>query len=356
MTITLAKNIRGMRKTRGLTQEQLAEAMGVSVAAVSKWETGASAPELTVLVELAAFFETSVDVLLGYGWETGNMGRTVERLRMLRREKRYDEGMPEAEKALIKYPNSFDVVLASAKLLSVAGIERDDRRAMRRAIELYRRACELIDQNTDEHVSVATLQIKIAEMELGMGEYESAVQRLKANNPGGINDDLIGYTCATDLRRPDEAKPYLGSAFLRSVFDLFRIVIAQVNVFVNENRQDEALSMLRWLIGLYKGLMKPGSAMLDKYVSMLLVCSASISVSLHDYDAARDSLVQAREMALRFDATPDYRAVTLRYYCGEADAISYDSLGDSALESLNNFVRDDNNPELMHMWKELNVK
>ena len=52
----LGNNIYNLRKQRGLKQEQLAEAMGVSVAAVSKWENGQSAPELTVLMELADFF------------------------------------------------------------------------------------------------------------------------------------------------------------------------------------------------------------------------------------------------------------------------------------------------------------
>ena len=42
MKVCLAENIRMMRKERGLTQEQLAEAMGITVGTVSKWETGVS--------------------------------------------------------------------------------------------------------------------------------------------------------------------------------------------------------------------------------------------------------------------------------------------------------------------------
>ena len=42
MKILLAENIRFFRKASGLTQEQLAEAMGVTVGAVSKWESGVS--------------------------------------------------------------------------------------------------------------------------------------------------------------------------------------------------------------------------------------------------------------------------------------------------------------------------
>lgn len=46
----LSENIRRFRREENLTQEQLAEAMGVSVSAVYKWESGQSAPELCVIL------------------------------------------------------------------------------------------------------------------------------------------------------------------------------------------------------------------------------------------------------------------------------------------------------------------
>ena len=66
MKILIAETIRANRKAAGLTQEQLAEAMGVTVGAVSKWESGATTPDLSSILELAALFGISVDVLLGY--------------------------------------------------------------------------------------------------------------------------------------------------------------------------------------------------------------------------------------------------------------------------------------------------
>ena len=51
----LDENIRVMRREKRLTQEQLAEVMGVSTASVSKWETGVAVPELGMLAALADF-------------------------------------------------------------------------------------------------------------------------------------------------------------------------------------------------------------------------------------------------------------------------------------------------------------
>ena len=55
----LNENIREIRKINNMTQEQLAEVMGVSTASVSKWETGQSAPEISALLALADYFDVS---------------------------------------------------------------------------------------------------------------------------------------------------------------------------------------------------------------------------------------------------------------------------------------------------------
>ena len=67
MNILLGENIRKLRKSQGLTQEQLAEVLGVTPGAVYKWEAKLSVPDINLIIELASFFDTSVDVLLGSG-------------------------------------------------------------------------------------------------------------------------------------------------------------------------------------------------------------------------------------------------------------------------------------------------
>ena len=63
--IRLEKNLRRLRKEAGITQAQLADKLGVSFQAVSRWETGAAYPDITLLPELAAAFHVTVDTLLG---------------------------------------------------------------------------------------------------------------------------------------------------------------------------------------------------------------------------------------------------------------------------------------------------
>ena len=65
MNETMGEIILRLRREKGLTQEQLASALGISYQAVSKWETGNSCPDITALPLLAELFGVSIDALFG---------------------------------------------------------------------------------------------------------------------------------------------------------------------------------------------------------------------------------------------------------------------------------------------------
>lgn len=65
MEETLGKRIAACRKRLGITQDRLAEQLGVTAQAVSKWENDQSCPDITMLPKLAEIFGTSTDALLG---------------------------------------------------------------------------------------------------------------------------------------------------------------------------------------------------------------------------------------------------------------------------------------------------
>ena len=100
MKLMLAQNIRTQRKAHSLTQENLAEAIGVTVGAVSKWENGTTSPDLVTLMGLADLFGTSVDALLGYQLGGHTVQSTVEELHTLQQKKEYQAGTAKAENAL----------------------------------------------------------------------------------------------------------------------------------------------------------------------------------------------------------------------------------------------------------------
>lgn len=61
---SVGKRIAELRKQEGLTQKQLADKLGVSNKAISKWETGEGFPDITMIPKLSAIFNVSSDYLL----------------------------------------------------------------------------------------------------------------------------------------------------------------------------------------------------------------------------------------------------------------------------------------------------
>lgn len=76
--ISLGNRIRKARENAGVTQEELAERIGVSRSAVARWELGEIEPKLKNLVALAVELEVSTDELLGISGQKagGNLHRS----------------------------------------------------------------------------------------------------------------------------------------------------------------------------------------------------------------------------------------------------------------------------------------
>lgn len=66
MSINLGTKIRQLRKAKNISQEVLAQLLGVSFQAVSKWETGTALPDITLIPAIASFFGVSTDDLFEY--------------------------------------------------------------------------------------------------------------------------------------------------------------------------------------------------------------------------------------------------------------------------------------------------
>ncbi len=73
--MTIGERIKKLRREKDLTQEKMADLLGVSYQAISKWECGLSNPDLGLIVPLARLLEVSTDELLGATPDEGNNRR-----------------------------------------------------------------------------------------------------------------------------------------------------------------------------------------------------------------------------------------------------------------------------------------
>ena len=353
MELKLSENIRALRKERRLTQEQFAEVLGVTAGAVYKWESGMSIPELGLIVEMADFFDTSVDVLLGYRTKDNRLESIVQRLEEYC-SRRDPEAMTEVEKALKKYPNSFELVNAAADIYLIFGVDGHDREKLRRVLELLEHARVLIAQNQDPAVSELTLRGKEAMAYFLMGDVDRSVELMKKHNVEGIFNDSIGTALAIFSKRCEEAESYLSKALLQSMATLISTVAGFTFVFCLRKDYASAEAILNWGIEFLLGLKKEDTAgFADKTHAVLLALLAHVQRADGRNDEARTSLGRAAGLSRRFDAAPDYGADTFRFAAVTSSATMYDLLGATAAESVGKMLGYAGDDALCDLWKEL---
>jgi len=126
--INIAKAIINKRREKGLTQEDLASYIGVSKASVSKWETGQSYPDITFLPQLAAFFNISIDELIGYEPQMGkeDIRKLYVRLSSDFTEQPFDEVLGHCREIVKKYFSCNPLLFQIGALLVNNSMESGD--------------------------------------------------------------------------------------------------------------------------------------------------------------------------------------------------------------------------------------
>ena len=128
--IRLGERIKALRQRDGRTQDALAEELGVTAQAVSRWEKGICYPDMEVIPSIANYFSVSIDELFGYD---NGRAKKADALadqihEMIRRNNGKDVCMDAcvalAREALIEFPGNEKLTLALASALYTAGYVR----------------------------------------------------------------------------------------------------------------------------------------------------------------------------------------------------------------------------------------
>lgn len=352
MKLSLSENIRSFRKQRKMTQEKLAEALGVTVGAVYKWESGQSQPELNLLVEMADFFDTSVDVLLGYRIKDNRLDSALERIsaycRILD-----PMAIPEAEKVLGKYPHSFRAVFECATVYLVYGAGNHDPQQLRRALELLEQSRVLLPQNDDPRISDVTICGNQSIVLFLLGEQGKSLELLKKNNAGGIFSGDIGALLSIYGDAAEEAGPFLSEALLSGVSNLLTAIIGYVFLFRARNDWASAMDILSWGIGLLTGLKAENKLdFLEKTLAEMLILLAYVQAKIGMQEESSDSLKKALTMALRFDAMPDYSLKAMRFAEHMDQSTGFEILGATASEGISNLIGLLKDQRFADQWEE----
>lgn len=119
--------IRKYRRMKNMTQEEMANRLGVTAPAVNKWEKGNSLPDITLLAPIARLLGISLETLLSFREELTReeIQDIVYTVDSMLREKTYQEAFAWAKDKLEQYPNCEDLMLEAAVLLQAGRMKQD---------------------------------------------------------------------------------------------------------------------------------------------------------------------------------------------------------------------------------------
>ena len=130
MHLDLGTKIRDLRRRDNRTQEMLAEALGVTSQAVSRWESGGSYPDMNLIPSIANYFGITIDALFGYTNDRENRIRAlVDKIQAMKWKNNgvdVDTGdmISFARAALVEYPGNPQLMVCLASVLYTAGYSR----------------------------------------------------------------------------------------------------------------------------------------------------------------------------------------------------------------------------------------
>ncbi len=340
MTSKLYENIKALRKKQHITQEQLAEAVGVSVGAVYKWEQNLSSPDIHTIMELASFFGVSLDALVGYEMQDPTADAYADRIFRLQQQKEYSAAAVEAEKALVLYPNHFQLVYRCGILYQMMGLENIGPHPIHnidKAIELFERAKLLLSQNRDSEVNLFTIRTAVATCLLIQGKKEQALKELKGSNMGGVHDSQIGliYACSEEYPA-QKAGPYLTDAFQNAASSLLQTMLGYINYYERTSNPTQELDAVLWLIHYLESLRPDeGVSFMDKYLGPVYSEYARLLELLGKPSEAEAALRKAFSIASAFDRSPSCCRSDLRFFLAtNKETTIYDDAGPTSISAI----------------------
>lgn len=191
--LNIGKCIARKRKEKGITQERLADYIGVSKASVSKWETGQSYPDIVFLPKLAAFFNITIDELIEYSPQMPK--KTIKKIyHTLSHEfvtKPFEEVMEQCRSIIKEHYACFPLQLAMIQLLlnhANLATAKDEKEAIfHTCIQL----CQRIKDESSDSGELKSANAMEALSEIALGDHERVIDLLKNHLTPYSGEDVL---------------------------------------------------------------------------------------------------------------------------------------------------------------------
>ncbi|MCL1862166.1 MAG: helix-turn-helix domain-containing protein [Defluviitaleaceae bacterium] len=327
--INLAETITTKRREKGITQDALAAYVGVTKASVSKWETGQSYPDIALLPILAAYFDISIDDLMGYSPQMteSDIEKLYQRLALDFTTKPFEEVMADCEAITKKYYSCHLLLLRMAVLyINHANMAADpaiSEQTIKQAIAL----CERAANSKSRGLAAGAANIQ-AMCHLSLNEGEKVLEILGENIQDYSPDSALIAQAYRILGNEDKSEEIFQADLYQNLMKTFQSLMINLqnncsNLSIAEPiyKRAEQLATLfnmrqllpnnmgiMYILGaqMYSanGLQSPAISALEKFVDVCINGFFPISISGDEFfDKITDFLAENATIAVRNEAT-----------------------------------------------------
>lgn len=237
------------RKELKLTQEQVAQFIGVSRSAVSKWEQGQSYPDIVLLPKLAMYFDLTIDELLGYEPQLTNnaIERIYAELAKDFTEKPFDEVVTKIDSLITEYYSCYPFLVKLAQLY--VNHHKLSPEMLERAIEL----CQRVKGNAED-IRLITEATALEAMSYLMQQKPAQVLELLGENiPLQYGEAQLIVTAHHMLGQTEKAKMLMQVTYYQQLLSTIQSAIESMMLEAdNPVYTVETVTRVEGLIELYK--------------------------------------------------------------------------------------------------------
>lgn len=237
--------IRRRRLAKHLTQEQVANYLGVTAPAVNKWEKGTSYPDITLLPSLARLLDTDLNTLLSFQDELTDeeISLFLEKIAIQAEAEGYDVAYTSALKKIQDYPTCYSLIfnvaafLDGARLLDKSGIISDDQQATIEA--LYQRALASPDNSIRNQAH--SMLISKYMMKKDYTKAQELIDQLSEEN--FVDRKRLQMNLNLVCNRVDEAAKIAEEKLLACTNELMELLLTMMEIALKEKRRKDAKAL-----------------------------------------------------------------------------------------------------------------
>ena len=315
--------IRRKRKEQGLTQEQVAQRLGVSAPAVNKWERGSSYPDIAILPALARLLNTDVNTLLCFQEELSDneIAEICNKIAAIMEEQGLETAFDAAEQKVREYPNCGKLIHMMASmvqgLLIMSGGRSTDREKYEEKIySWYERVTEC---SGDEQVKNAAAYMLASEY-IMKKEYEKAQKMLDSLPEQQADKKILNARLLLAQEKYDEAAVLVERKLTNVLNDLLVVLSMLTDIAFQEGDMERAEKIA--------SAGKQTALLYDQWGYSLLILPMELAVKKKDVDK---SIAYIREM-FRMLTEPQHMSESV-FYCHIYGKENFGRKYDEAMES-----------------------